>query len=255
MNNLKTKVDDLDVGKFKTVPVDLKKLIDVVDNEVIKNTKFNTLKTKVNNLEKKSSDATTLIHINQYNTDKQNFEEKIGDVDKKILDTSGLVTATVLNTKISDNENKIPNTSNLVTTTVLNTKICEVENKIPNHDKYITTLEFTKLPVESFAARLKQANLVTKTDIDSRLTSFNRLITSNKTKHLKVQKKLNSLITKDYNFFFGRNYFTSNDGSQNTFAYQPTLDTLELKKILIMLLVGNQMEYLILNLSHYILLS
>ena len=160
-----------------------------------------------------------------------------------------------MNTKISDIENKIPNTSNLVTTTVLNTKICEVENKIPNHDKYITTLEFTKLPVESFAARLKQANLVTKTDIDSRLTSFNRLITSNKTKHLKVQKKLNSLITKDYNFFFGRNYFKSNDGSQNTFAYQPTLDTLELKKILIMLLVGNQMEYLILNLSHYILLS
>ena len=25
-------------------------------------------------------------------------------------------------------------------------------------------------------------------------------------------------------------YFTSNDGSQNTFVYQPTLDTLELKK-------------------------
>ena len=53
LNNLKTKVDDLDVGKLKTVPIDLKKLSDVVDNEVIKNTKFNTLKTKVNNLEKK----------------------------------------------------------------------------------------------------------------------------------------------------------------------------------------------------------
>ena len=25
-------------------------------------------------------------------------------------------------------------------------------------------------------------------------------------------------------------YFTSNDGSQNIFAYQPTLDTLELKE-------------------------
>ena len=49
LSNLKTKVDDLDVGKLKTVPVDLKKLRDVVDNEVVKNTKFNTLKTKVNN--------------------------------------------------------------------------------------------------------------------------------------------------------------------------------------------------------------
>ena len=34
------------------VRVDLKKLSDVVDNEVVKNTKINTLKTKVNNLEK-----------------------------------------------------------------------------------------------------------------------------------------------------------------------------------------------------------
>ena len=51
LNNLKTKVDDLDVGKLKTVPVVLKKLIDLVDKEVVKNTKFNTLKTKVNNLE------------------------------------------------------------------------------------------------------------------------------------------------------------------------------------------------------------
>ena len=61
----------------------MKKLSDVVNNEVVKNTKFNTLKTKVNNLEKKIPDATTLIHINQYNTDNQKVEKKIGDVDKK----------------------------------------------------------------------------------------------------------------------------------------------------------------------------
>ena len=66
--NFKTKVDDLDVGKLKTVSVHLKKLSDVIDNEVVKNTKFNTLKTKINNLEKKIFDATTLIHINLYNT-------------------------------------------------------------------------------------------------------------------------------------------------------------------------------------------
>ena len=71
MNNLKTKVEDLDFGKLKTIPVDLKKLSDVVGNEVDKDTKFNTLKTKVNNLDKKVPDTTTLVHINQYNTDKQ----------------------------------------------------------------------------------------------------------------------------------------------------------------------------------------
>ena len=47
-NNLKTKVDDLDVSKLflyvgKTISVDLKRLSDVVDNEVDKNTKFNKL--------------------------------------------------------------------------------------------------------------------------------------------------------------------------------------------------------------------
>ena len=31
----------------------MKKLSDVVDNEIVKNTKLNTLKTKVNNLNKK----------------------------------------------------------------------------------------------------------------------------------------------------------------------------------------------------------
>ena len=56
---------------------------------------------------------------------------------------------------------------------------------------------------------------MTKTDFDKKLTSFNRKITSNKTKYLEVQRKLNSLVTSDYNFFLGRMYFTVNDGSQN----------------------------------------
>ena len=42
----------------------------------LKTQKFNTLKTKVNNLEKKIPDATTLIHINQCNTDKQTLDRK-----------------------------------------------------------------------------------------------------------------------------------------------------------------------------------
>ena len=67
LNNLKTKTDDLDVGKLKTIPLHLSVL---VDKEVVKSTKFDTLKTKVNNLDKRIPDATTLIHINQQSTDK-----------------------------------------------------------------------------------------------------------------------------------------------------------------------------------------
>ena len=73
----------MDVGKLKTVPVDLKRLSNLVDNEVIKNPKFNTLKTKANNLENKILNGTTLIHINQYKIDKQSLKKKIGDADKK----------------------------------------------------------------------------------------------------------------------------------------------------------------------------
>ena len=64
----------------------------------------------------------------------------------------------------------------------------------------------------------------------SYLDEFDNKLKQNKTKPLEVSNKLNSLISKDYNFFLGRIYFTSNDGSQNTFVYQPTLDTLELEK-------------------------
>ena len=142
-NNLETNVHNSDAGKLKTVPWKiLEKISDVVDNQVVKNTKFCTPETKVNTSEKKISDGTKLIHIIQYNTDKQNLEKQILDVDKNIPGTNGLVTATNLNTKISEVENKISGTSGLVTATVLNTKIREIENKITDNSKYITTQEF-----------------------------------------------------------------------------------------------------------------
>ena len=65
-------------------------------------------------------------------------------------------------------ENKIPDVSSLVKKADYNTSISEIEKKLTdhNHDKYITTPEFNKLTAETFAARLKQANLVTKTNFD-----------------------------------------------------------------------------------------
>ena len=69
---------------------------------------------------------------------------------------------------------KITSTSSLVTTTVLNTKISEVENEIPDNSKNITTQKFNKSTAETFAARLKQGDLVDKTNFDNKLTSVNR---------------------------------------------------------------------------------
>ena len=69
MNNLKTKVDDLDVGELKTVPIDLKQFRDAVSKEGVKKAVDNKVNTKLNNLENKIPDAHISIQTNQYNTD------------------------------------------------------------------------------------------------------------------------------------------------------------------------------------------
>ena len=103
---------------------------------------------------------------------------KLTELENKIPDISNLATKVALNTV----ENKIPSVSSLVKKTDYNTKITEVENKLNNHnhDKYIDTSEFDKLAADVFNARLTQANLITKTDFDAKLSSRNRNITGKK---------------------------------------------------------------------------
>ena len=61
----------------------------------------------------------------------------------------------------------------LVKKTDYNAKITEIENKLNNHnhDKYITTPEFNTLAADVFNARLAQANLVAKTDLNRTVKS------------------------------------------------------------------------------------
>ena len=121
LNDLKTKIHDLDVGKLKTVPIDLNKLSNVVSKEVGKGTARGKLNIRVNNLENKIQDASTLIQKNQYN--------RFWDVENKIPEISG---SADLNTKLAVVENKILDISGLATTAVLNRKIGKVESKIPS---------------------------------------------------------------------------------------------------------------------------
>ena len=90
-----------------------------------------------------------------------------------------------------------------------NTKVTEIENKLNNHnrDKYIDTQEFNKLTADVFDARIAQASLITKTDFDANLSSLHKKITSNKTKHLLVENKLNKLKTFDLSYFIGKSHF------------------------------------------------
>ena len=71
-----------------------------------------------------------------------------------------------------------------------------------------------------FNARIAQANLITKTDFDAKLSSLNRKITKNKTDHLLVQNELNKLKTFDSSYFIGKSHFEE-DGTQNYLVFQP----------------------------------
>ena len=174
------------------------------------NTKFTGLGNKIPN-------TSGLVKKTDYNT-------KITEIEDKILDISGLATITVLTTV----ENKIPNISNLATKTALttvenkipsisglvkkadyNTKITDIENKLNNHnhDKYVATSEFNTLAADVFNAILAQANLITKTDFDAKLSSLNKKITANKTKHF--------LNDNDLSYYRGKQYFDKRSGKQS----------------------------------------
>ena len=62
--------------------------------------------------------------------------------------------------------------------------------------------------------------MITKTDFDAKLSSLNRKITKNKSKHLLVENDLNKLKTFDSSYFCGKNYFDE-DGTQNYYIFQP----------------------------------
>ena len=180
----------------------MSKLSNVVTNEVVKKTDYNA---KITEIENKIPDISNLATKTALNT-----------VENKIPDTSGLVKKTDYNAKITEIEGKIPDLTNLATKAALtivenkipdvsslakktdyNTKVTEIENKLNNHNhyKYIDTPEFNKLAGHVFNATLAQANLVTKTDFDDKLSNSNRKITKNKTDHALVQNELKKLIT------------------------------------------------------------
>ena len=195
--SLKAEVHKLDTDKLVTIPVDLRKLSNVVKNDIVKKTVYNKLVTKVNNI-----DTSGFLLKTKYDSDKLELEKK------KIPNTSNFAKKSDYNTKVSEIEGKIPIISGLVTTSALtavknkiasisnlvnktnyNIKISEIEKKLTDHKhgEYITTSEFNKL----------KSNLITKTDFDAKLSSLNRKITSNKTKHSLIDNELKKLKTFD----------------------------------------------------------
>ena len=127
---LKTEFDKIDIDKLKTVPNDLAKLSNVVKNDVVKKTVYNTLKTKVDAI-----DTSGFVTRTKFSTDTNALNNKIDKVEKKIPDVSLLATkssVTYLITEAEDKidkiDKKIPDISGLAS----KTELTAVENKIPD---------------------------------------------------------------------------------------------------------------------------
>ena len=76
--SLKAEVDQIDVDKIKTVPIDLSKLNNVVNNEVVKKTMYDKLFANVDDI-----DISGFVSKTKYDTDKSNLENKISDANNK----------------------------------------------------------------------------------------------------------------------------------------------------------------------------
>ena len=133
---LKTEVDKLDTDKLKTTPADLAKLSNVIKNDVVKKTDYNTKVTSIENqiarvtkntvdnladiTKLKAADTSNFVTRTKFSADTNALDDKIDGVEKKNPDISGLATKTSL-------------TSYLQTAT-FNSKVTEVENKIKAPD-------------------------------------------------------------------------------------------------------------------------
>ena len=133
---LKTEVDKVDIDKLKTAPIDLAKLANAVENDLVKKTVYNTkvtsIETQIAGLTKNTvdnlADITKLKAIvtnsfvlkTKLASDVTTLENNIDTVNKKIPDISGLATKTSLNAYLQ--------------TSMFNSKVTEVENKIKAAD-------------------------------------------------------------------------------------------------------------------------
>ena len=90
---LKTEIDKIDTDKLKTVPADLAKLSNVVKNDVVKKTDYNT---KVTSIE------TQIVGVTK------NTVDNLADITKlKAGDTSNFVLKTKLTADVNTLDNKI----------------------------------------------------------------------------------------------------------------------------------------------------
>ena len=180
---LKSEADKIDINKLKTAPVDLAKLTNAVENDLVKKTDYNTkvtsIETQIAGLTKntvdnladitklKAIDTNSLVLKTKLASDVTTLENKTDTVDKKIPDISGLANKASLNaysqtatfnSKVTEVENKIKATDIIATSA--NTKANTIRSDLTGYAKKaevatdITTIKNDYVTNASFTSRL-----------------------------------------------------------------------------------------------------
>ena len=170
--SLKAEVDKIDIDKLKTVFVDVSKLSNEVNNEIVKKTAYDKLAAKSNTI-----DTSGFVLITKYDTDKSNLEKKSRTLTRKYLMLVGLFKKDH-NAKITEIEGKMPSVTGLATTASLNGvenktfHICDIVKKTePDatisdiESKYFTAANYDKFTSKILDAKIKQKELVLKSAI------------------------------------------------------------------------------------------
>ena len=171
------------------MPDELAKLSNVVKNDVVKKTEYNTLKNKVDAI-----DTSNFVSRTKFTTDTNALDDKIDKVEKKIPDISRLATKSSVTRLITEQEDytdkvkkKIPDISGLAS----KTELTAVENKIPDVSGLATASALTA--VENKIPDI--TSLITKTDFDAELKNISDRVTNNKLKDLFLDNELKKLKT------------------------------------------------------------
>ena len=269
---LKTEVDKIDADKLKTVPTDLAKLSNVVDNDVVKKTDYNT---KVTNIESQIADVTKNTLDNLGDTaklkavDTSNFvlktklasdvttlENKIDTVDKKIPDISGLATKTSLssylqiatfNSKVTEVENKIKATDIIAKSA--NAKANTIRSDLTSYAKkaeVVTDIAAIKNDYVTNASLTSQLNNLKSQHIATEVTGIDNKVKENASDILALKNKLtqkeDTINENERGLSFNRGLFYYLQQSHLVYACKSGLFHFTINNII---LHGNQLVFLV----------
>ena len=91
-------------------------------------------------------------------------------------------------------------------------------NNLVKKSDYNAKVNEIKGNSRKFCCKIAQANLIIRSGFSAKLSSLNRKITSNKTKHLLFENELKKLKTFDLGYFIGKSH-VDEDGAQSYLVF------------------------------------